>query len=327
MSSPTEYADLELLRGPLTVYCYRMLGGSGETDDAVQETLVRAWRNLDRFEPHRSRLSTWTHRIAHNVCVDMLRGAQRRALSMDMSPAAKAGDPLGTPLSADRFVEPMPDGRIITATDPGEIIAERQAVRLAFVAALQHLTPYQRSALILRDVLHFSAAEAAVVLECSAAAVNSAVQRARRQLATVNPAPTDLYDPADPDQRDLLDRYVRAFESHDVDGLIAVLRDDATTTMPPFVWWLRGGRTIAELMAFSDSCAGARLIPTVINGSPGFGQYRQDDDGGHSPFALVQVDIAGGTISGLVTFLGTADRFVEFGLPTRLPENYTPGTR
>lgn len=298
-----------------------MLGASSETDDAVQETLIRAWRNLDRFEPNRSRLSTWVHRIAHNVCVDMLRGAQRRALSMDMGPAAAVGDPLGAPLSADHFVEPMPDSHVLTATDPGDIVIERQTVRLAFVAALQYLTPYQRSALILRDVLHFSAVETGAVMGFSVAAVNSAVQRARSRMATVNLSADDVHDPSNPDQRDLLDRYVHAFESHDVDGLMAVLRDDATTSMPPFVWWLHGGRAIAPLMASSDSCAGARLIPTAINGSPGFGQYRPDDGGGLSPFALVQVTLRDRRISGIVTFLGTADRFAEFGLPAKLTKN------
>lgn len=321
MPSDTEVAELELLRGPITAYCYRMLGASGETDDAVQETLVRAWRNFDDFEPNRGRLSTWTHRIAHNVCVDMLRASQRRALAVDMSAAATVGDELGAPLSAGRFVEPMPDSRILTATDPGEIVIERQTVRLAFVAALQHLTPFQRSALILRDVLHFSAAETGTVMDCSVAAVNSAVQRARSRMSTVNLSKADVRDPANPEQRDLLDRYVRAFEAHDVDALVSVLHEDATTSMPPFAWWLRGGVTIARLMALSDSCAGARLLPTVINGTPGFGQYRPDDDGGHSPFALIQITPSNGKISEIVTFLGTADRFAEFGLPERLAKN------
>lgn len=321
MPDRTEFAELELLRGPITAYCYRMLGGSGETDDAVQETLIRAWRNFENFEPARARLSTWTHHIAHNVCVDMLRASQRRALSIDMSPAATVGDPLGTPLSADHFVEPMPDARILTATDPSEIVIERQTVRLAFVAALQHLTPSQRSALILRDVLHFSAAETATVMDCSPAAVNSALQRARSGMDSVNLSKADVHDPTGPDQRDLLDRYVRAFETHDVDALVSVLHDDATTSMPPFTWWLRGGVTIARLMALSDSCAGARLLPTVINGTPGFGQYRPDDDGGHSPFALIQVTPSNGKISEIVTFLGTADRFAEFGLPEMLAKS------
>lgn len=145
--SQIEESELEFLRGPITAYCYRMLGASGETDDAVQETLIRAWRNLDRFEPSRSRLSTWVHRITHHVCVDMLRGAQRRALSMDMGPTAAVGDPLGAPRSGDRFVEPMPDSRILTASDPGDVVMERHSVRLAFVAALQHLTTYQPGSL------------------------------------------------------------------------------------------------------------------------------------------------------------------------------------
>lgn len=320
-------AELDALRGPLTGYCYRMLGAAADTDDAVQETLLRAYRNMDTFDEARGRLSTWVHRIAHNVCVDMLRGARRRAVAVDLSGVSAPGEPIGTPLPAEYFVDPMPDEALLRATDPAERLVERETIRLAFVAALQHLTAQQRSVLILRDVLQFSAAETGDVLSCTAAAANSALQRARARLDELRLSaddPGDVADPGDPGQRDLLRRYVAAFEAHDVPGLVDVLREDATSSMPPFAWWVRGGRDIAELMGTSASCVGARLLPISvgggINGAPGFGQYRPAPDGALLPFALVQVVPSGGRIASVVTFLETAGRFEEFGLPAgRIP--------
>ncbi|WP_395727972.1 RNA polymerase subunit sigma-70 [Nakamurella sp.] len=310
-------AELEALRRPLTAYAYRMLGASSESDDAAQETILRAHRHLDRFDPGRGSLRTWVFRIATNVCLDLLRGVARRALAVDLGPASVDGS-LGAPLPADRFVEPMPGARLLSATDPADLVVERESVRLAFVAALQHLAPRQRATLILRDVLHFSAAETAALLDTSAAAVNSALQRARETLDRHRPSPTDPFEPADPAQRELLDRYVAAFEAHDVDALTAVLRDDATTSMPPFAWWIQGGARIAGLVA-AGGCAGARLVPTDICGSPGFGQYRPDDDGVLRPFALVLVQPRAGRIGDSVTFLGSGSRFAEFELPEFLP--------
>lgn len=310
-------AELEALRRPLTAYAYRMMGASSESDDAAQETILRAHRHLDRFDPGRGSLRTWVFRIATNVCLDLLRGTARRALSMDLGPAS-AGCPLGPPRRADHFVEPMPGSRLLSAADPAELVVERETVRLAFVAALQHLPPRQRATLILRDVLRFSAAETAVLLQTSPAAVNSALIRARETLDRHRPSPADPFDPADAEQRALLERYVAAFEAHDVDALTAVLRDDATTSMPPFAWWVRGGARIAGLVA-QGGCAGARLVPTVINGSAGFGQYRPAGDGSVRPFALVLVELRDGRVADSVTFLGSGDRFAEFGLPDLLP--------
>lgn len=306
-------ADLEALRVPLTAYAYRMLGASTDSDDAAQEAILRAHRRRDQFDPARGSLRTWVFRIATNVCLDLLRSAARRALSVDIGPASADGSTLGAPLPPDRFVEPMPSSRLLSATDPAELVVERESVRLAFVAALQHLAPRQRATLILRDVLHFSAAETAALLDTSPAAVNSALQRARDTLDRHRPSPADPYDPTDPAQRALLDRYVAAFEAHDVRALTDVLRDDATTSMPPFGWWVRGGARIAALVALGG-CEGARLVPTDINGSPGFGQYRPDD-GALRPFALVLVHTREGRIADSVTFLGSAARFAEFGLP------------
>ncbi|MEV0646143.1 RNA polymerase subunit sigma-70 [Phytomonospora sp. NPDC050363] len=319
---------LEALRVPLTGYCYRLLGSAADTDDAVQETLIRASSKWDLFDPSRSRVSTWVHRIATNVCLDMLRSARRRELVVDLEAVAGRGPGLGVPLPPQAWVEPMPGTRLIASRDPGEVVLERESVRLAFIAALQHLAPRQRAVLILRDVLAFTSRETAEVLDTTTASVNSALQRARAVLDQHRPDPLDIDDPADPAQRDLLRRYVRAFEAHDVAELTAVLRADAVSTMPPFLWRLDGGRAIASLTGASGECAGARLLPCDVNGAEGFGQYRPDDDGLLHPFALVTVEIRGGLIAQTVMFLGTGDRFGEFGLPAVIrPEDFLPGDR
>ncbi|TDC50797.1 sigma-70 family RNA polymerase sigma factor [Actinomadura sp. KC345] len=309
---------LEALRVPLTGYCYRLLGSAADTDDAVQETLIRAAARRDQYDPGRARLSTWVHRIATNVCVDMLRAAKRRALVMDVGAAAAQSPDLGAPLPPEAWVEPMPDSRLTEGRDLGEVVLGRESVRLAFVAALQHLAPRQRAVLVLRDVLVFTAQETAEILGTTVPAVNSALRRARASLDAHRPDPSDLYDPEDAGQRDLLRRYVTAFESHDVAGLTAVIREDAVASMPPFPWRLEGGQAIAAAIGTSDSCAGARLVPCRINGAPGFGQYRPGDDGVLRPFALVSVDMRDERITRLVTFLGTRHRFAEFGLPASL---------
>jgi RNA polymerase sigma-70 factor (TIGR02960 family) len=316
--------DLEALRTPLTAYCYRLLGSAADTDDAVQETIVRAHRHLERYDPARGALRAWVFRIATNTCLDLLRSARRRALCVDLGPAAVAGAGLGSPLPPERFVEPMPDARLVAARDPGDVAAERESVRLAFVAALQHLAPRQRATLVLRDVLCFSAAETATMLGTTTAATNSALQRARETLDRYRPSMSDPLDPGDVGQRDLLERYVAAFEAHDVARLAELLCEDARTSMPPFGWWLDGGATIAALVG-AGGCEGARLFPTAISGQPGFGQYRPDDGGVLRPFALVLVETRGERIAHVTTFLGTGDRFPEFGLPMVL-EPISSGT-
>lgn len=310
--------ELEALRVPLTGYCYRLLGSSADTDDAVQETLIRASSKRDQYDPSRSRLSTWVHRIATNVCIDMLRSARRRALVVDAGSTTGHGSDLGAPLPPEAWLEPMPDSRLIAARDPGEIVLERESVRLAFTAALQHLAPRQRAVLVLREVLAFTARETAEILETTVPSVNSALQRARATLDAHRPDPFDVDRPEDLEQRDLLRRYVTAFEAHDIAGLMAVLREDAVASMPPFLWRLSGAAAIAEIAGSSDSCAGARLVPCRINGAQGFGQYRPGDDGVLRPFALVAVQLRGGRIAQIVTFLGTRHRFGEFGLPDGL---------
>ena len=310
--------DLVALRVPLAGFCYRLLGSSADTDDAVQETLIRASSRRDQYDPDRGRLSTWVHAIATNVCLDMLRSAKRRALVADPGRATAGREDLGAPLPPGVWLEPMPDSRLIAAQDPGEVVQERESVRLAFIAALQYLPPRQRAVLVLRDVLAFTAQETAEILDATVPSVNSALQRARAYLSVRRPDPSAIGDPEDAGQRDLLRRYVTAFEAHDVEGLKAILRADAVASMPPFAWRLAGAEAIAEAVGASEYCAGARLVRCRMNGAWGFGQYRQGDDHVLRPFALIAVEISGGRISRLVTFLGTQGRFREFGLPDSL---------
>ncbi|MEV0350430.1 sigma-70 family RNA polymerase sigma factor [Nonomuraea sp. NPDC050680] len=295
--------ELERHRAELTGYCYRMLGSGFEAEDAVQETLVKAWRALDRYDPDRAPLRAWLFHIATNVCLDMLRGAQRRARAMDLGPAGSPGPDFGPPLPGHAWIMPIPDSRVLTS-DPAELAVERETVRLAFVAALQHLPPRQRAVLILRDVLRWSAAEVAELLESSVASVNSAVRRARATLSEV-PARGGEVD------RRLLERYVEAFERYDVSGLVALLHEDATMSMPPFAWWLRGREDIREAMLAADApCGGSRLVPAgTANGSPAFGQYL-----GGEPFALLVVEVSGDRVSATTTYLDTR-LFPLFGLP------------
>ena len=310
--------DLEALRVPLAGFCYRLLGSSADTDDAVQETLIRASSRRDQYDPGRGRLSTWVHAIATNVCLDMLRSARRRALVVDLGQATGRGEDLGAPLPPGGWLDPMPDSRLIATADPGEVAQERESVRLAFIAALQCLPPRQRAVLVLRDVLAFTARETAEILDATVPSVNSALQRARAVLSARRPDPAAIGDPEDAGQRDLLRRYVTAFEAHDVEGLKAILRADAVASMPPFAWRLAGAGAIAQAIGGSDFCAGARLVQCRMNGAWGFGQYRPGDDGLLHPFALVAVEIEGGRISQIVTFLGSPPRFGEFGLADAL---------
>ncbi|MBG0814311.1 sigma-70 family RNA polymerase sigma factor [Planomonospora sp. ID82291] len=320
---------LEPFRTELTGYCYRMLGSGFEAEDAVQETLLRAWRSLDRYDERRAALRTWLYRIATNVCLDMLRSAQRRAPAMDLSQAADAGAGIGAPLPERVWIQPVPDGLVLPADgDPEETAVRRETVRLAFVAALQHLPPRQRAVLILRDVLCWKAEEVARLLETTTASVTSALQRARTTIGAVGVAPGEPYRPSDPAQRELLTRYCSAFERHDITALVALLREDATMSMPPFAWWLRGRDRIRQaLLAPEASCEGARLVPVEANGSPAFWQLRPGPDGSHTPFGLVLLDVAGGLISGVTTYLDT-DRLIRlFGSPavsSRQPETLPP---
>ena len=308
-AAPSVAAEqLEQYRSELTGYCYRMLGSAFEAEDAVQETMLRAWRALDRFEG-RSALKSWLYRIATNVCFDALSGRERRARPMDLGPS-------GAPVP-ENLVE-LPEVTWLTPVPTPEEEAERkESLRLAFVAALQHLPPKQRASLILCEVLRWQASEAAELLETSVASVNSALQRARATLAAADvAAPAELGD----EDRALLERYVAAFEAYDLDGLTDLLREDAVMSMPPYALWLQGrDDVIAFLLGPGAGCKGSKLLPAPeANGLPAWGQYKPSPDGGYDPWALMVVELSGGHVGELTFFLDTARLFPLFGLPDRV---------
>jgi RNA polymerase sigma-70 factor, ECF subfamily len=304
---------LDTYRVELTGYCYRMLASGFEAEDAVQETLVRAWRA--EYDPGRGSLRAWLYSIATNVCLDMLRSAQRRARAMDLGPASEPGPEIGPPLPQSAWVQPIPDDRVLPG-DPAEIAVQRDSIRLAFVAALQHLPPRQRAVLILRDVLRWPAAEVAKLLDTTITSVHSALQRARATMGRRAPAPAE---PLEREHRELLGRYVEAFERYDVAALVALLHEDATMSMPPFAFWLRGRDHIAAALAHADgTCENARLVPTMASGSPAFGQYRWTGTA-HEPFALVVMEVRRRGITSCTTYLDLAHTFPIYGLPMSLP--------
>jgi RNA polymerase sigma-70 factor, ECF subfamily len=314
--------QLEQYRGELTGYCYRMLGSSFEAEDAVQETMIRAWRSLDRFEG-RASLRSWLYRIATNVCLDMLSGRERRARPMDLGPAREPVEANLDTLPEVTWIEPIPDGRVAPAEgDPAEVAAGRETIRLAFVAALQHLPPRQRAVLILCEVLRWQASEVAELLETSVASVNSALQRARATLEASSVSASDPAPELDESDRELLARYVAAFEAYDMDALTSLLHEDATQSMPPHSLWLSGRDDIFTWwFGPGIGCRGSRMIPTIAaNGSPAFGQYKPSESGGYEPWALQVVEIEDGRIAELTFFLDTERVFPLFGLPLEFPE-------
>ena len=323
-SDGTALADqtgaLEEYRRELTGYCYRMLGSGFEADDAVQETMLRAWKSAGQFEG-RSSVRSWLYRIATNVCLDMLRGRQRRARPMELGPPSAPDESnLGQMLPEHLWVSPIADDRILPVdADPAEIVEAKDTIRLAFVTALQHLPPRQRAALILCEVLRFQATEAAELLGTTVPAVNSALQRARSTLAAI-PAesrPEDLQA----DHADLLNRYVDAFQRYDMSALVGLLHEDALQSMPPYPMWVQGAENITTWMVQPgpSACRGSRLIPVHANGCPAFGQYKPDPEGGLTPWALQVLEITGGRIARMTMFLDTAALFPSFGLPAHLP--------
>ena len=303
----TAFQEAEQYRSELTGYCYRMLGSPFDAEDAVQETFVRAWRGFDRFEG-RAALRSWLYTIATNVCLDMLKAGKRRARPMDLGPA---GAPVVENLNWSPdipWLEPMPD--------PADVAVEHDTIRLAFVAALQQLPARQRAVLILCEVFRWSAAEAAELLETSVASVNSALQRARATLAQAEAPARDSSDVDD----ELLERYVAAFEAYDLDSLTALIREDATQSMPPFDLWLAGRDDILTWwFGPGIGCRGSRVIPVRwANGAPAFGQYKPSEDGGYEPWALQVVEFDGDRVGEFAFFLDTERLFPLFGLPLRL---------
>ena len=313
--------QLEEHRAELTAYCYRMLASPFEAEDAVQDTFVRAWRSFDRFEG-RAALRSWLYRIATNVCLDLLNGRERRARPMDLGPAWNPDGPIGRTLPEVTWIEPVPDGLVVPAAgDPAEVAVSRETIRLAFVAALQHLPPRQRAVLILCEVLRWKASEVAELLDTSVASVNSALQRARTTLEASGASSTDPAPAMDESQRELLSRYVEAFERYDMDALTSLIQEDATQSMPPYELWLSGRDSILRWWVGPGAgCRGSRVIPTVTaNGSPAFGQYKPSASGsGYDPWALQVLEIADGRIVEFTFFLDTERVFPLFGLPARL---------
>jgi RNA polymerase sigma-70 factor (ECF subfamily) len=311
--------QLEEYRAELNGYCYRMLGSWFEAEDATQETLIRAWRALDRFEG-RSALRSWLYRIATNVCLDMLSGRERRARPMDLGPAREPVESNLNTLPEVTWLEPVPDGLVLPEGDPADVAVARESIRLAFVAALQHLPPRQRAVLILCEVLRWKAAEVAELLETSVASVNSLLQRARATLEAGNVTAEDPAPPLDEADRELLARYVKAFEAYDIDALTSLLHEDATQSMPPFDLWLQGRDDIFTWwFGPGIGCRGSRLVPAATaNGSPAWGQYKPDPEGGYTPWALQVLEVSEGRIVELSFFLDTERLFPLFGLPLRL---------
>ncbi|MCU1492070.1 MAG: sigma-70 family polymerase sigma factor [Acidimicrobiaceae bacterium] len=316
LAAPPEVSDLERFRGELTGYCYRMLGSGFEAEDAVQETMIKALRAASSFEG-RSSLRSWLYRIATNVCIDMSRQVQRRARPVEMGPSSAPDEALLGPLHPEAtWVTPLPDNHL--AGDPAEIVQQRESIRLAFVTALQHLPARQRAALVLCEVLRWPVAEAAELLDTTVASVNSALQRARATLAALPDG--GRHRPLDPDDAELLKRYVDAFERYDVDALVTLLHEDAIQSMPPFAMWLQGAADIAAFMLLPgpSACRGSKLVATRANGCPAFAQYKPDPSGGWQPWAIQVLEISGGRIAELALFLQPLEPerlFASFGLP------------
>jgi RNA polymerase sigma-70 factor (ECF subfamily) len=304
--------DLEAHRRALTGYCYRMLGSGFDAEDAVQETMLRAWRSKRHLQDQRS-LRAWLFRIATNVCMDALRGAQRRALPMDLTSPAEWPKTPGVAMPAASWIWPVPDERVLEErSDPAERVLASDSIRLAFVAALQRLPPRQRAVFILREVLDWTAAEVAELLDVSAIAVNSALQRARATIRDAQPPSAAPAPTNDPGQDALLATYVQAFERYDLNLLTSLLHLEATVCMPPYDRWLRGPEQVESWYGGPGiGCLGSLLCRVTANGTPAFGQYRP----GGKAWALQVVEISDGRIKAINSFLDTERLFPLFGLP------------
>jgi RNA polymerase sigma-70 factor, ECF subfamily len=319
MNTISDIQHLETYRSAITGHCYRMLGSFFDAEDATQEAMIRAWKGLDRFDG-RASLKNWLYRIATNVCLDEIHNKGRRVRPMEEGPAFSSTpsveDLVQRPTNV--WIEPISDARALPSdSDPSERAILKQSIRLAFVAALQKLTPKQRAALLLMDVLGFSAAEVAETLDISVASVNSALQRARAALSDKNlSASPDLSEP----QMEMLNRYVTAFEQYDLDALTSLLRQDVTLSMPPYALWFQGREAIRNwMLGLGCGCRGSRLVPTAACGSPAFGQYRVNPEGGHKAWALIVLDLSDDWIAAVNSFLDVETLFPRFDLPLLLP--------
>jgi RNA polymerase sigma-70 factor (ECF subfamily) len=305
-------------RRELVAHCYRMTGSSSEAEDLVQETYLRAWKSYDRFEG-RSSVRTWLHRIATNVCLTALEGRDRRPLPVGLgAPSSNATDDL-VQRGEVAWLEPISDDAV-GFDDPAGTVVTRASVRLAFVAALQHLSARQRAVLVLREVLQWSAAEVAEQLDTSVPAVNSLLQRARAQLGALHPDEDSVVLPDSADTRKLLAAYVANFENYDFDSMAALFSREAVWEMPPFEGWYEGPETIVDL--FLKACPAEKagdmhLLPAAANGQPALAMYMRDADGVYRPFHLQVLDVVDGRIQHVVAFFDH-DLFTRFGLPIEL---------
>jgi RNA polymerase sigma-70 factor, ECF subfamily len=311
--------ELEQHRAELIAYCYRMLGSPFDAEDAVQDTFVRAWRSRESFEG-RAAVRSWLYRIATNVCLDMLKSKERRIRPMDLGPAQEPLEKNLHTRSEATWLEPIPVQMITPERDPADVTVERESVRLALVAALQHLPPRQRAVLVLREVLRWEASEVAQLLDTSVASVNSALQRARATLARSNLSAGEPAPRLSESDRAMLERYVSAFERYDLSALTSLLKEDASQSMPPYDMWLSGrDDVLAWWFGPGIGCRGSRVIPAPsANGMPTFGQYKPSPRGGHDPWALQVLQLKDGRIADITFFLDTARLFPLFGLPPRL---------
>ena len=317
MAAEEEFArDADPFRRELLAHCYRMLGSVHDAEDLVQETFLRAWRAYDRFDDRRASMRTWLYRIATNACLTALEQRERRPLPSSL---VGATDDPRRPLdvrSEIPWLEPIPDALVAGARDdPASVVAFRGSVRLALIAALQHLPARQRAVLIMRDVLGWTAAETAQLLETSVAAVNSALQRARAQLHEVAPAEDEVTEPGDPRWREALDRYVAAFAEADVDAVVRLLRDDVVVEMPPALTWFAGRAAFGQFLASRDWTPDLwRAVATQANGQPAVATYRRGDDGGHHAHSVHVLTVTTGGIAHVVAFQHP-QLFAAFDLP------------
>lgn len=306
-----------------------MLGSGFEAEDATQETMVRAWRRADSLaEP--AAMKSWVFRIATNVCLDQIEGRKRRARPVDIAEVGTAETPVGAPLPETTWVLPIADGQAVDPdADPAARLADRESLRLAFVAALQHLPARQRVVLVLREVLHWSAKEVAELLETSVASVNSALQRARATLDELALADTEApARPSEEDERRLLEQYLEAFAEYDVERIVALLRYDVVFDMPPLPLWVRGPDQVGEFMLGQGAaCRGSKLRATAANGCPAFAAYKPDPESGDwLPWSLTLLEMTdgeeGAIVTGVRNFLAPflPSLFGSFGLPDRLTE-------
>jgi RNA polymerase sigma-70 factor, ECF subfamily len=321
LATPPLEQSFEQYRKELTGYCYRMLGSPFEAEDAVQDTFVRAWRGYDRFEG-RSAVRSWLYRIATNVCLDMLSSRQKRARPVDMGPASPPVEASLNTLPEATWMQPIPDALVMPeSADPAEQAMTRETIRLAFVAALQHLPARQRAVLILCEVLRWQAREVAELLDTSVASVNSALQRARATLESHDVNSDDPVAPMDQAQRELLSRYVDAFQRYDIDALTSLIREDAVQSMPPYDMWLEGRENIFTWwLGPGIACKNSRMLPAgLANGTVAFGQYKPSESGsGYDPWAIQVLELDGDRIGELTFFLQPERLLPLFGLPPRL---------